>query len=72
MSRFQDTNNEGGIETFVHWVDRVYQGDLRLFYSAVEMGLVPASSDAYLRFYSTSLHLNLLLPKLIKALRGRL
>ena len=72
MSKFQDTNNEGGIETFAHWVDRVYQGDLQAFYTDVEWGQVPASSEAYLRFYSTSRHLNFLLPRLIEALRGRL
>ncbi len=69
MSRFQDTNNEGGIETFKHWVDRVYQGDLRLFYTDVERGAVPASSEAYLRFYSSQNHIALRLPELIAELK---
>ena len=53
------------------YLARCYEGKEELFYVAIEEGRVPMASHAYYRFYDPSEHFTLLLPRILKALEGK-
>ena len=50
------------------YLDRCYEGEEKLFYTAIEEGRVPTASHAYWRFYNVETHMGLLIPRILKVL----
>ncbi len=70
MSDFEDCDVVE-IDSRSSYIKRRYEGKLELFYKAVEEGRVPTDSAAYWRFYNPLTHMGLLIPRILKALEGK-
>ena len=70
MNSFQDCDI-GEVDSLRSYIERCYEGKIELFYKDVEDGNVPVSSAAYFRFYNSITHMGLLIPRILKALKGR-
>ena len=68
MSNFQDVGEK---ESWIDYMNRVYQGNLREFYRDFENGDMSCTSQAYLRFYTSNGHLVYLLIDLVRELKGK-
>jgi len=70
MRDFQDCDI-GTIDSMRSYIARRYEGKIELFYKDVEDGNVPVSSAAYYRFYNPTTHIGLLIPRILRALEGK-